>query len=452
MEKRFEQILRQQRLIVPGDGVLVALSGGADSVTLLHLLLGLKRSWGLRLGAAHLDHCMREDSGKDLAFVRELCAELEIPLFWRRIDVPKLCRAQKGGLEAVARQARRAFLCEVAQAQGFERIALGHHRDDQAETLLHRLVRGSASAGLCAMRPLSAPFVRPLLEFSRKEIQEYVQRQGLSYVEDESNRDPRFTRNRIRHQLLPLLRQFNPQVGGQLARLAGHFALEEDYWAQEVSGYLGREGWGEQAGALDALRLSNSHPALRKRVIREAIRRWKGTLQGIESSHLEAIAGRLPGGGNWDLHLPGLLLGCRYGRVAPVSSGSGSQASILVEGPGRYALGDGRLLVVSRQCSAAAPSPSGRQAEFDEGEGFFPLEVRGRRPGDVFRPSGMEGRRKLKDFFIDLKLPRQERDAIPLVFRRDELLWIPGIRRCEGGWPGQGKPRILLEIREETEG
>ena len=223
-----------------------ALSGGADSVALLHALAASARERGLPLHAAHLDHRLRSDSGDDAAFCRELCERLGVPLVTAGADVAGRAAREGLGLEEAARLERRAFLRRVQRQAGASAVALAHTRDDQAETVLMRVLRGSGRSGLAAMRARTRHFIRPLLDVSRADVLDYLAAHGLAWREDPSNRDLRFTRNRVRHELLPYLeRHFNPRLRETLARSAGFIADESDVLAAQARALLRRAADGE---------------------------------------------------------------------------------------------------------------------------------------------------------------------------------------------------------------
>lgn len=438
------RMIVKDRLVPPGEGVLVALSGGADSVVLLHLMRSLAPLVPFTLRAAHLDHGMRPESPHDAVFVRRLCAEWGVPLAVERADVPALAREQGRGLEETGREVRREFLRQTAARHGCAVIALGHHRGDQAETFLHRLLRGSGLSGLAAMRVKSGPFVRPLLPFSRRQVRDYLAEQRLGHVEDPSNRDPAYTRNRIRHQLLPSLQSFNPRIEEHLARLCRRIALEEDYWQEEGERSLAaliRPG--EGGVCLDRSGLAALHPALRARVIRRALERVRGDLTGISARHVEDVEGVLLGERpQAEVHLPAAWAARRYDRLwlRRTPPPPPPPFAVPVAGPGVYPLPGGGVLEVSL---VDAPRGEGALAvEFDADVASFPLLVRPFRPGDRFRPAGLGGSKKLKDFFIDAKIPLEERRRLPLVAGR-EILWVVGVRRCDGGRPDPAAGRVL---------
>lgn len=440
--------IHRHQLIQAGDRILVAVSGGGDSVALLHLLWSLRAEFGVDLHAAHLDHALRAESAAEADFVRSWCAGLGVPLRVARIAVGERLEPGRGGLEQVARAARHEFLRETAAEMGCNLIALGHHRGDQAETLLHRLVRGAGPTGLVAMRPRSGHLVRPLLGVSRGEIRAYLLRQGLCWVEDSSNQDLGMARNRLRHEVLPLLETFNPRIEEGLARLAERLAREEDYWRLQV------ESWVKPGAdvCLPQAQTAALHPALRDRVLRQAIGQARGDLRGIEDKHVAAAARLLQksGMGRKEYHLPGLWLlaeqGMLHFRTEPPTSLPAY--SISIPTPGVYVLPDGRCLRLSLEERPRGESP--RAVEYSAAEVCFPLRVRSWRPGDRMRLSGMPGRKKVKELFLEARLSLEERSRVPLLVREAEILWLVGLRRCDGRGPSADGGKILRVVLDDA--
>ncbi|MCS6831315.1 MAG: tRNA lysidine(34) synthetase TilS, partial [bacterium] len=231
----FEGTLRTHSLVAAGQRVLVAFSGGADSTALLHLFVRLREGWSLEITAAHLNHTLRgEQSDAEEAHCRQVCADWKLPFFSRRVDVAQKAKQEHRSIETAAREARYTFLNEVADAIEADVIAIGHTRDDQVETVLLNLTRGAGTGGLAGMPVRRGRIIRPLLQVSRQQVRAYCALYGLRFVEDASNLDLRFSRNRIRHRVLPELRQTNPRVDEAIERLARISADEERWW----QGYL----------------------------------------------------------------------------------------------------------------------------------------------------------------------------------------------------------------------
>ena len=449
LQRRFEKFVNDSGCIPPQGRVLAAVSGGADSVALLRLLHQLSLSYPLHLEVAHLDHSLRSDSAADAAFVAQLCAQLDLPLTSIRRDLAAIIKDEGGNLEEVAREQRRAFLTETAQQHNCDLIALGHHLDDQAETVLQRLLRGAGTTGLGGMRLNDGLFVRPLLSFSRADLREYLQGLGQGWREDASNDDLCFTRNRIRHELLPLLATFNPKISDQLSNLSGQMQQDDDFWATLAQAELPRcAEFADDGCTLDRNYLAALAPALARRVLREAISGVRGDLRGISFGHIDdALCLITDGPPQGELDLPGLWLACRYDKVLlrceppqPVAA-----FALEIDGAGVYPLPGGRQLVVTVEGQPGAETS--QQVEFAMCALSFPLTVRTPRLGERLRPSGMSGRKKLQDIFVDAKIPREQRQSALLLLHAEEPLWVIGLRRCEGYGSVAGEPvlRIAME-------
>lgn len=411
--------------------VLVAVSGGVDSVALLHLLMRLFRDSKIAVEAAHLDHGIRPTSREDASFVADLCQRWECCLHTSACDVPQLAADSGVSLEMAGRQARRDFLARLADQTGADPVALAHHRNDQVETFLMRLARGSGLSGLAAMRSHTGRWWRPLLTVSRAEILAYARQHQLNWVEDASNRDLSFLRNRIRHQLIPQLEGLNPCSLDNISTTIAQVQREEDYWQQLVSRVFHTVGQ-QQDGELWLSRtaLLDQHPALRLRFYREALRRCRGHLQGIAEVHLQAIEGLLSGATvQAQLDLPAAWVARRYERLwfrtDPPAVPEPFDLDLPV--PGRLTLPDGGSLVVSLQ--ARPQGESFQVAEFSSDLLGESLRVRTWLPGDRLAPAGMAGRKRLKELFAELRLSHEERAQVPLLVAGDRVLWVVGLRR-----------------------
>lgn len=444
-------LLRQIELagLTRGDTLLVALSGGVDSVVLLHLLCALREQHGLLLQVAHLDHQIRPESAADAEFVRELCQRLDLPVHVSGEDVPGYAQTNRLSLEMAARQLRQKFLRHTAGLVGAKLIALAHHRDDQVETFFLRLLRGSGSFGLAAMKILCGVWWRPLLSCSRQQLVGYAVASGLNWVEDVSNADPAILRNRLRHHLLPQLRELNPQLDRRWAALAAQLQDENDYWQQQVAAV-----WPQLLRSeLDGLRLSIPAllalpAALRVRVLREALCRLRGDLQRLEAVHLAAINTLLIGERSQaQLDLPGCWAARRYRLLWLRLAAPQRLANYAFElgVPGVLELPCGRQLVASVGDEQLGESAT--VAEFSMAELAFPLVVRNWRAGDRFAPQGMVGHKSLKSYFGDAKIELEERFRVPLLVSGDEVVCLLGERRSGHATAGLKSGQILrLEL------
>lgn len=453
------RFIDEHGLFSPGDRVIVAVSGGADSVALLDML----QSFGqlrLNLIVAHLNHGLRgEESDGDADFVAGLARHYGLVLESGKANVRQLAGLEGLSLEEAGRNARYEWFDALAERHSARRIALGHHADDQAETVLMRLLRGAGTTGLCGMRPLAgAGYARPLLGLSRAEILAYLRQRGLPWRNDSSNADTGFLRNRIRHECLPYLSTFNPAIVERLNAAAEIMAADEAVLERVVDGLFGRVSSVAAAGvSLDLSQTCDELPGIRFRLYRRAIMLLKGDLARITGSHLKRIdelarSTRV----NSYLTLPGGIMVRRSYRVLGFSVPAGESQpedwEMVIDGPGSYTLPCGGIVTV-RLCEpplAWADVPAGR-AYFDPLATPFPWTLRTFRPGDRFRPFGMAGTRKVKEFFIDSKVPADIRRRIPLLFCGGELLWICGLRTSEAGRIAPGTTRVAgVDIPEIT--
>jgi tRNA(Ile)-lysidine synthase len=402
----------------------------------------------LTLEVAHLDHALRKESVEDALFVEQLCRDLRLHMTSKRLDIAGLTQECKANLEEVAREVRRDFLSTTALSRDCHLIALGHHADDQAETFMMRLLRGSSAEGLAGMRTANGSFVRPLLPFHRSEILAYLRQEAIPWREDQSNRDVVFTRNRIRHQLLPIMKNFNPNISKQLSSLCKQLHQDNDFWAELVDQELLRCGhWQEGSFVLDRHRLINLPAAVSGRVLRSALKLVRGDLRSITASHIEgALKLAHNGPPQGERSLPGVWLACRYDKLllckerpeAPVPF------SLEVKRPGLYRLPKNRVLRVTLE-----DQPQGENdkcVEFSSAEVPFPLCIRHCQPGDRLRPSGMSGTKKVQDLFVDLKITNEQRQHALLLLKGEEVLWVLELRRSEGRKPLSGEFVLRIAI------
>lgn len=444
--------VRNQNLFQPGETVVVAVSGGADSVALLDIMTRLE--CGLHLVVAHLNHCLRgAESDADEAFVASLADSYHLPFVSQRFDVADLARRERLSLEDAGRRARYAFLEQSAAQFGASSIALAHHQDDQAETVLIRLLRGSGGTGLAAMAGASGEKLkRPLLQVSRAKLEQYLKQRGLTFRTDSTNADTAILRNSIRHELIPLLRRYNPKVSQRLAATAEILAGDEELLDGLTKAAYQRLAVTEGGQVrFEVEPLMKEPRALRLRLYRRALTELRGDLMRIALAHLEAIdllaASPRP---NAEATLPGACRVSRcygvisLGRAAPRTPSSWEQ---VVTGEGRYTLPGGGVFVVQRLPRPESLDTGSRWSAFLSPETVpFPWLLRGFRPGDRFTPLGMSGAQKIKDLFINEKVPPQLRRRIPLLLSEGEIAWVPGVRLAERA---RVAPRIDGVLRVE---
>lgn len=436
-----------------GDAVLVAVSGGPDSVALLHILAALAPQWALRLGVAHLHHGLRGTAAdEDAVFVAALAARMGLPCHTQHTDVRAFARQRRLSLEDAGRRCRYAFFEATAVRGGYTRIALGHQADDNAELVLMNLLRGSAGAGLAGIPPVrDGRVVRPLIALARTAVYAYLAAHDLSFRVDASNRDPAHRRNRIRHHLLPeLSARYNPQLSAALNRLA-IIVRDEEAWIESLVAAL----WAQAARQHTADRLSLSVAVLaaqplaaRRRLVRRAVETLKGDRQRLTFEHVEAVLGLLADGAeDGRLDLPDGLQAARRGgrleivrtparrgatRARPSAAPWGVTLPRPANGPLTVDLPalNARLRCSAGTLEAAGPLDAGGQltAVFDMERLSFPLTLRSVRPGDRFRPLGVGGHQKVKKFLIDHKVPRDARHRVAVLVSGDRIVWLVGLR------------------------
>ncbi|MFN8625331.1 MAG: tRNA lysidine(34) synthetase TilS [Candidatus Binatia bacterium] len=441
-------------MLTPEDHVLVALSGGPDSVALLGALVALAPEFGVGVCAAHLNHGLRGDESlRDQRCAEEVAQVLGVSC------VIGISTVLQGGpnLEARARRERYAFLARAAAERHCTKIATGHTGDDQAETVLMRLLRGTGSDGLAAIRPVrDGHVIRPLIECSRAAVLDYVRAQALPFCDDSSNHDPRFLRNRLRQEILPLLRALNPAAVRNLAVTAQEVTDALAWLRAQDERRLAAAVAADGALAVAAVRATEM--PLRTRLVRAWLRHLHGDLIGLHRAHFEAVAdlacGHRPNG---RVRLPGAQWVVReYQRLRCVRATTAPMAEPEAEHPlvagGIVALRSGwRIRAALEPITAAWQRPSDLfEAVADARAVASPLVVRTVRPGDRIQPLGLRGHRKLQDVLVDRKIPLAARRSWPVVELDGEVLWVPGVIRGHRALITAASRTALRLVAEET--
>lgn len=432
-----KKTIQKYVMLQPGERVVVGVSGGADSMALLHVLWELRRDFRLSLVVAHLDHGLRPEGRAERSFVRKASVQLGIPFISRKVDVREKQKEQRLTLQEAAREVRYSFLQEAAKIHQATKIALGHTADDQAESIIMRLLRGSGTRGLGGIPPVRGEvFIRPLIESWREEVERFLQERKVAFLTDPSNRSLQFLRNRIRHELLPILQQYNPRLRHTLVQMAEIFRAEEDFWQNLLKEKFPSLVRSQKKGSitLDIPSLIAQSLPLRLRSLRYATEKILGHLRRVGLSHILAINNLLHSSEpNQSLQLPqGLCLTKAYQALTFAQS----REEILpfeysIAGPGCWEIPEiGRAMrfEILTSYPRVRPKSSSWVALLDFDKVAFPLTIRSFRPGDRLQPLGMEGEKKVKDLFIDYKIPATQRKKIPLLFKNDQLLWVAGVR------------------------
>lgn len=464
-------VLREKCHLDPQLPLLIGVSGGPDSLALLHSLLGL----GLKLVPAHLDHSLRPESAREADYVMKLTNDWGLECILSKVDVLAHSAQYKQSIEEAARECRYRFLFEHASQQHAQAVVVAHTANDQVETVLMHLLRGAGTGGLRGMTYTEVlpqwskeiPLFRPMLSIWREEVLAYCETQGLIPVTDQSNLDRTYFRNRIRHELLPILQTYNPQIKRVLWRMADVMD-EDDSYLREQS----KQAWqkclltaSNDFVSLDKSNLFTLHKSLQRRVVRQAIGHLRPNLRDIGLEVVDRALQTLqvmPGTGrvdlvtNLDLEITSDV--CHIiekDKNLPVENLPQMKgASLLFLEPDQVVLLKDNWFLKSSLISYATYQNQPEKEKKDPWQAWlaaddlsYPLTVRGRKAGDRFQPLGLNGHsQKLSDFLINQKIPEKARDAWPLVTWEDEILWVAGIRPCHA-YRLQGTEAEVLHLR-----
>jgi tRNA(Ile)-lysidine synthase len=430
-------------MLQSGDRVIVGVSGGPDSILLLHVLNSLKKGFDTTLFVGHLNHLLRAEGTKEAEFVKKTAQALGIPFFSIERDIKKLAKKRGRSIEETGRHERMQFFTDLSERLSATKIALGHQRDDQVETILMWLIRGCGPRGMLGMpasRSISQglAIIRPLIELEKKEIIAYLKENGIQYLTDQSNLQPLHVRNKIRLKILPDFLSINPDFKEKVIGLSKLVAEDEDYILQGVRRWKERVLIKQNEREVLILRkeISSAPPSIKRRLLRKFIEEVKGDCLGISSPHIDSIlhliTGRRP---NARLDLPYGMVVLREYDTLRISKGP-----FFKEEPLEF------LYRIDPEGSTDIPEVSGRLEmrisknipQDLKGDNFEvwldwkriepPIVLRNRRVGDSFHPLGVRGKKKVKDLFIDRKVPLKERAKIPLLEDRNGIIWVIGFQ------------------------
>ncbi len=469
--QKVRKLCEADGLIARRDTVLAGISGGADSVCLFFVLCELAKEYDLDLHVLHVHHGLRETASADEAFVEELCRKADIPFHAERVDVRKYASEQGVSLEEGARNLRHGALDKWADLLQADKIALAHTENDQAETVLFRMFRGTGLKGMGGMASGRGRIIRPLLGCSRQEVEDYLQEQGSSFCTDETNLSDEYARNIVRHHVLPGAEKVNAAAVRHVAEAAQKLALAEDYISGElqkayreccseevVSGRL-RVRVGEEAFLL-------LHPYMQERLIQQAICRAAGKARDISAVNVRDVRklfGLEKGAvidlpyGLQALRTPeGIELGRRSVKPGPeavydlpvdgsrveLPSGAYFRAEVMDASAALAAFAASKAPAAAEEAVSREEKKYTKVFDYDMIQGF--LQIRSRRSGDVITVDREGHRQKLKKWLINEKIPREERDFLPLLAMGEQILWIPGYRRCMGALVTETTRQVLV--------
>lgn len=441
MEKQVIDNILEYDLIKEGENIVIGVSGGPDSMALLYLLIEAKKQIDFNINIAHVNHGVRgSDAKEDELFVEKKAKELNIPYYSREVDMLGYAKEKGISAEEAGRELRYGFFREILSDLGGGKIAVAHNMNDQAETLLMRILRGTGIDGLKGMDYIVDDIIRPILNISREDIETYIKENKIDTVLDKTNLMPIYTRNKIRLELIPYLENnFNPNIINALWRLSQTSSLDsnflEKYAEERYSQLLKNEDKG--GIVLDIYRFNKEEINIRQRIVRKSLEKIVGNLQGFGEQHISNVIDLVQSGNTGkEVHLPHNIV-CRvnYDNLEIYKNFGESKKDFIFDLDLGYNELDSigydigiNVLDIS-QINLREKRENRRYFDFDMVKGK--LFVRNRRNGDRFVPFGMEGRKKLKDYFIDEKISRDVRDNIPLIVDEENILWVIGYRTSD---------------------
>ena len=457
MLDRIRRTIARHGMFQAGQTVGVAVSGGADSVCLLHVLRELAPLWDLHLHVLHVNHGLRgAESDEDAEFVRRLAAEFGLPFTRRDARI-----AAGDNLEQAAREIRLSFYSEMLSSGQAARVATGHTRSDQAETVLFRFLRGAGTAGLAGIRPITASgIVRPLLEIDRTEVLDFLRQRGIAWREDSTNRSLTFARNRIRHQLLPhLVQDWNPALERNLVQTADWALAEEAYWDEEIARFADRYLVpAPDAILLETTNLGKLPLAAARRLVRRAMQAVKGDLLGIDFDHVNGILEMATATeGHGRLQAPGVdvmrsFTWLRFARPT-INALASRNYRLPAPVPGVFRVPGTELeicLEIIEKSNVSRDPISG----YNKTMGAVnwrrvsgPLELRNWRPGDQYQPQGTSGAEKIKTLFQEARVPLWERRHWPVLTDGPAIVWAHRFGTA-AEYAADTETAIVLQIRE----
>lgn len=431
--KKVKQTIKKHSMLKGGERVLVGLSGGPDSVSLLHVLSELREEWRLSLYALYVDHGLRpEKTPYEIDFCADLTERLNVPFSVKRVDVMEFSEKENLSIQEAARHLRYLAFEEHAFQIEADRIATGHNADDQAETLVMRLLRGSGPKGLSGIPPVRGMFIRPLIMVERNEIENYLDEEGIRFVIDTSNLKQDYLRNRLRHEVMPLLKKYNPNLTGTLCRTATIFREENAYMEIAVTKSLMRLISRKTRDKIELFisPLEHMEKVILRRTLIRAIEETRG-LRGIGLEHIEEIISLIKTGSSGSrIYLPGGIRVIKdYSTLVITSAPPRKLGEHVLQVPGETVLKEAGLVLISSVNDDSTGTGDGKtEAAFDFDMLRLPLRVRSRQAGDFFYPAGFGKRKKLQDYFVNEKVPRDLRDTVPLLLSGEDIIWVVGYR------------------------
>lgn len=445
-ERKVQEFVEKYRMIQKGDRIVAGISGGADSVCLLYLLKELQKIYDFSIIAVHVNHHLREgEAVRDEEFVRELCSREEVPFYACHVDVEKISQESGISLEEAGRNARYESFSQICQKEGGNKIALAHHQDDLAETMLHHLARGTGAAGLCSLKPVYGNRIRPLLCMTRREVEIYLEQKKICWQTDSTNLDDHYTRNKIRHHVVDYLcQEINPKTVSHMAQTAKELGEIQDFLEQLTEEKMKKYSQKQGQKIFLAEKLREENDLLSRRIILRALKEVSGKTKDFTRDHVERIHGLWGKQVGKQVDLPyGWIAERTYEGIVFRTNDEQSSATAIkifreceervLEIPGITQVGEYfvECHVISREemkdkFLRIPEKAYTKWLNYDNIKDS--LVFRHRQPGDRFSAHPSGGSKKLKDYLIDRKIPREDREWLGLIAEKNEILWVIGDR------------------------
>lgn len=459
MIKKVERYIRDNKLLENGDKVLVAVSGGPDSICLLHMLNCIKDKFGIKISVAHINHLLREDEAfRDEEYVESTCEKMGIKCYIKRIDIKLLAQKRGISIEMAGREGRYEFFDEIMKDKKYTKVAVAHNANDQAETILMRIMRGTGIEGLTGIKPIRDGFlIRPILSLSRGEIEEYCSKENLNPRIDLSNMERDYSRNRVRLDIIPYMKEyFNSDVIGTINRVASSLSIDNDFIEEQVTEVYDKvcESY------LNKIHIKSEileyHLAIQTRVVKKALMELSKTYRNFEMKHIINVIDLAKKKINTKNDLPnGVFVLIEYGEIylklKDKGEGIKKEVRSLVIEKGEILNSEYNYsnyfiqfkIIDNKNNIEFSNNDLIKYFDYDKIEES--ILIRSRKNGDKIKPLGLKGSKKLKDIFIDLKVPKEERDDIPLVCSGNDILWIVGHKVSED-FKVEKRTKRILEI------
>ncbi len=455
VEQKTKEFIEKHHMLDDGAGVLVALSGGADSVALLEVLCSLRECMRIRIVALHVHHGIRQEAQKDADFCKALCAGKQVEFFCEYVDVPGIAKEQGMSLEEAGRKVRYALFEQYRQRLQMDVIAVAHHQNDMAETMLFQLFRGSGLRGLTGIPIKRGNIIRPLMGVSRTEIEKYLKSIGRNYVTDETNFSDVYTRNKIRHHILPLAEEVSYGATEHMSRTAGQLREIADYMEQQAGDFIKMHGSCKEAEdglTLSATALDRAHPALQKAVIMQAIEAVCKGRKDITEKHVEGILGLVDKEGEKCIHLPGGSVVIKsYDRLifqyVREADETNTFQELKIEPNQKYLLPDGTTLetklIFNNKLENIPKKDCTKWFDYDKIIGA--LTLRNREKGDYLTIRDDGARKSLQDYLVNEKVPKGERENLLVLADGHHIVWVLG-KRISAHYKVTAQTQRILQI------